>query len=154
MRLSTTEDTAALCAAALSLSLNSLPIASFNSFWNFLPCSLNFLSKPSLKEGNLVERAETESQVQYDAGDKGLFRHYMQKEIYEQPMAIKSTLEGRLHHGQVDLSELGAAADTLLSQVQHIQIIACGTSYNSGLFFPFSDQFCWAGCTRSRCFQS
>lgn len=85
------------------------------------------------KQGNVIERAETESQVQYDAGDKGLFRHYMQKEIYEQPMAIKSTLEGRLHHGQVDLSELGAAADAVLSQVQHIQIIACGTSYNSGM---------------------
>lgn len=71
--------------------------------------------------------------MQYDAGDKGIYRHYMQKEIYEQPMAIKNTLEGRLSHGMIDLSELGPKADALLAEVQHIQIIACGTSYNSGM---------------------
>ncbi|CDH22722.1 MULTISPECIES: glutamine--fructose-6-phosphate transaminase (isomerizing) [Xenorhabdus] len=83
--------------------------------------------------GAAVEREQIESNVQYDAGDKGIYRHYMQKEIYEQPMAIKSTLEGRLSHGQVDLSELGANAAELLSQVEHIQIVACGTSYNAGM---------------------
>ena len=85
------------------------------------------------KQGNAIERPEIESQVQYDAGDKGVYRHYMQKEIYEQPMAIKNTLEGRLNHGMIDLSELGPKADALLANVQHIQIIACGTSYNSGM---------------------
>ena len=85
------------------------------------------------KDGNAVERAEIESNVQYDAGDKGAYRHYMQKEIYEQPLAIKNTLEGRFSHGKVDLSELGEKADTLLAQVEHIQIIACGTSYHSGM---------------------
>ncbi|MCE1787065.1 glutamine--fructose-6-phosphate aminotransferase, partial [Enterobacter hormaechei] len=58
-------------------------------------------------QGKPVEREQIESNIQYDAGDKGIYRHYMQKEIYEQPMAIKSTLERRLSHGQVDLSELG-----------------------------------------------
>ncbi|MGK2888397.1 MAG: glutamine--fructose-6-phosphate transaminase (isomerizing) [Candidatus Malihini olakiniferum] len=82
---------------------------------------------------NLVEREEIESKVNYDAGDKGAYRHYMQKEIYEQPMAIKNTLEGRFSHGEVNLSELGPKADKLLAKVQHIQIIACGTSYNSGM---------------------
>ena len=57
----------------------------------------------------------------------------MQKEIYEQPNAIKNTLTGRISHGEVDLSELGSHANELLSQVEHIQIIACGTSYNSGM---------------------
>ncbi|ATM97842.1 glucosamine--fructose-6-phosphate aminotransferase [Yersinia frederiksenii] len=85
------------------------------------------------KQGNAIERPETESQLQYDAGDKGVYRHYMQKEIYEQPTAIKNTLEGRLNHGKIDLSELGPNADALLADVQHIQIIACGTSYNSGM---------------------
>ncbi|MFS2221462.1 glutamine--fructose-6-phosphate transaminase (isomerizing) [Pantoea sp. B65] len=85
------------------------------------------------RNGNDVQRAEIESKVQYDAGDKGIYRHYMQKEIYEQPMAIKNTLAGRFSHGEVDLSELGASANTLLSQVEHIQIVACGTSYNSGM---------------------
>ncbi|MEI7189009.1 glutamine--fructose-6-phosphate transaminase (isomerizing) [Dickeya dianthicola] len=85
------------------------------------------------RQGQDVNRDEIESKVQYDAGDKGAYRHYMQKEIYEQPMAIKNTLEGRFSHGEINLSELGPQADALLAQVQHIQIIACGTSYNSGM---------------------
>ncbi|MFL1801842.1 glutamine--fructose-6-phosphate transaminase (isomerizing) [Plesiomonas shigelloides] len=83
-------------------------------------------------DGQPVQRAEIESNLQHDAGDKGQFRHYMQKEIYEQPVAIKNTLEGRIAHGSVQLSELGEAADQLLEQVQHVQIVACGTSYHSG----------------------
>ncbi|MGB9096020.1 glutamine--fructose-6-phosphate transaminase (isomerizing) [Erwinia sp.] len=85
------------------------------------------------RQGEQVKRTEIESNVQYDAGDKGQFRHYMQKEIYEQPMAIKNTLSGRFSHGEVDLSELGPQANELLKQVEHIQIVACGTSYNSGM---------------------
>ncbi|WLS78928.1 glutamine--fructose-6-phosphate transaminase (isomerizing) [Erwinia pyri] len=85
------------------------------------------------RQGESVARSEIESTVQYDAGDKGQFRHYMQKEIYEQPMAIKNTLTGRFSHGEVDLSELGPNANELLKQVEHIQIVACGTSYNSGM---------------------
>ncbi|GAA0484105.1 MULTISPECIES: glutamine--fructose-6-phosphate transaminase (isomerizing) [Tatumella] len=84
-------------------------------------------------DGEPVSRPEIESSAQYDAGDKGLYRHYMQKEIYEQPMAVKNTLQGRFHQGVVDLSELGPDAEQLLSQAEHIQIVACGTSYNSGL---------------------
>ncbi|MEA9444095.1 glutamine--fructose-6-phosphate transaminase (isomerizing) [Candidatus Fukatsuia symbiotica] len=84
------------------------------------------------KQGNVVKRPVVESQTKYDAGDKGTYRHYMEKEIYEQPIAIKNALEGRLNHGKVDLSEL-AEKQELLSGVQHIQIIACGTSYNSGM---------------------
>jgi len=85
------------------------------------------------KDGERVERAEVESQVQYDAGDKGQFRHYMQKEIYEQPMALKNTLEGRFSHGQINLDELGEEGNALLAKVQHVQIIACGTSYHSAM---------------------
>ena len=85
------------------------------------------------RSGAQVKRAEIESTAQYDAGDKGVYRHYMQKEIYEQPVAIKNTLSGRFSHGEVDLSELGPNADALLANVEHIQIVACGTSYNSGM---------------------
>ena len=84
-------------------------------------------------QGEQIQRPDIESNLQYDAGDKGIYRHYMQKEIYEQPNAIKNTLSGRISHGQVDLSELGPEADELLAQVEHIQIVACGTSYNSGM---------------------
>ena len=59
------------------------------------------------KSGAEVQRPDIESNLQYDAGDKGIYRHYMQKEIYEQPNAIKNTLSGRISHGEVDLSELG-----------------------------------------------
>lgn len=85
------------------------------------------------KQGQQIEREIVESNAQYDAGDKGTFRHYMQKEIYEQPVAIKNTLEHRFSHGQVDLSELGEKADQLFKQLDHIQIIACGTSYHAGM---------------------
>lgn len=69
------------------------------------------------KTGAEVKRQDIESNLQYDAGDKGIYRHYMQKEIYEQPNAIKNTLTGRISHGQVDLSELGPNADELLSRL-------------------------------------
>lgn len=80
-----------------------------------------------------ITRPIIESSAQYDAGDKGLYRHYMQKEIYEQPIAIKNTLQGRFHDGLIDLSELGEQGLSLLARAKHIQIVACGTSYNSGL---------------------
>ncbi|MBG6028412.1 glutamine--fructose-6-phosphate transaminase (isomerizing) [Proteus columbae] len=83
--------------------------------------------------GEEVVRDTIESNVQYDAGDKGVYRHYMQKEIYEQPLAIKNTLEGRLKSETIDLSELGPKAEDILSKVEHIQIVACGTSYNAGM---------------------
>lgn len=85
------------------------------------------------KSAAQVKRQEIESNLQYDAGDKGIYRHYMQKEIFEQPNAIKNTLTGRISHGEIDLSELGPNANEMLAQVEHIQIVACGTSYNSGM---------------------
>ncbi|WP_220683170.1 glutamine--fructose-6-phosphate transaminase (isomerizing), partial [Pseudomonas aeruginosa] len=84
-------------------------------------------------KGDEISRDIIESNVQYDAGDKGIYRHYMQKEIYEQPLAIKNTLEDRLKTESIDLSELGPKAEGILSQVEHIQIVACGTSYNAGM---------------------
>lgn len=85
------------------------------------------------RDGNPVQRQEITSSLNYDSGDKGIYRHYMQKEIYQQPEAIKNTLHGRIHHNQVDLAELGLAGEAMLSAVEHIQIIACGTSYNAGM---------------------
>lgn len=85
------------------------------------------------KSGAQVTRPDMESSLQYDTGDKGVYRHYMQKEIYEQPDAIKNALTGRISQGGVDLSELGPTASELLSKVEHVQIVACGTSYNSGM---------------------
>ncbi|WP_367680448.1 glutamine--fructose-6-phosphate transaminase (isomerizing) [Candidatus Fukatsuia anoeciicola] len=84
------------------------------------------------KHNNIVKRPVVELQTKYDTSSKGTYRHYMEKEIYEQPIAIKNTLEGRLNRGKINLSELTEKQE-LLSVVQHIQIVACGTSYNSGM---------------------
>ncbi|MGD8173626.1 glutamine--fructose-6-phosphate transaminase (isomerizing) [Vibrio sp. TRT 21S02] len=83
--------------------------------------------------GQAVEREIKESEVSHDAGDKGEYRHYMLKEIHEQPVALQRTLEGRLANGQVISSIFGDNAEALLSQVKHVQIIACGTSYHAGM---------------------
>lgn len=82
---------------------------------------------------NIVEREITESEVSHDVGDKGKFRHYMLKEIYEQPLAIRNTLEGRLVNNCVLETAFGEQAASLLPNVEHVQIIACGTSYHAGM---------------------
>ncbi|MBW3141727.1 glutamine--fructose-6-phosphate transaminase (isomerizing) [Ferrimonas balearica] len=83
--------------------------------------------------GERVQREINESEVSHDAGDKGHYRHYMMKEIYEQPTALQRTLEGRLANGKVALDAFGDNAAELLAQVKHVQIIACGTSYHAGM---------------------
>jgi glutamine---fructose-6-phosphate transaminase (isomerizing) len=85
------------------------------------------------KSHHEVSRPQIESDAKYDAGSKAGYNHYMQKEIYEQPNAIKNTLLGRITHGKVDLSELGINAENMLKQVEHVQIVACGTAYNAGM---------------------
>ncbi len=84
-------------------------------------------------DGNPVERAIEESTLSNDPTDKGNYRHYMQKEIYEQPVAIQNTLEGRLFQGKVLDEAFGDNAAEILKKVEHVQIIACGTSYNAGM---------------------
>lgn len=84
-------------------------------------------------DGNEVERAVEESTLSSDASDKGNYRHYMLKEIYEQPVAIQRTLEQRMSNGQVLDTAFGENAAELLKQVEHVQIIACGTSYHAGM---------------------
>ncbi|WP_318500140.1 glutamine--fructose-6-phosphate transaminase (isomerizing) [Photobacterium leiognathi] len=83
--------------------------------------------------GEQVERAVTESNVQHDAADKGTFRHYMQKEIFEQPSALINTMEDRISNDKVIIESFGCDAKTIFDKVEHIQIIACGTSYNAGM---------------------
>lgn len=80
-----------------------------------------------------VTREVVELDAAFDTADKGKFRHYMLKEIHEQPSAIRSTLEGRISGDHVLESILGPQAETLLKEVQAIQIVACGTSYHAGL---------------------
>ena len=83
--------------------------------------------------GQKVEREVHESNLENDVAEKGKFRHFMQKEIYEQPNALINTMEGRILHNNVIVDAIGNGASEILEKVEHIQIVACGTSYNAGM---------------------
>lgn len=85
------------------------------------------------EQGDRVERLEVESALTADAADKGEYRHYMLKEIYEQPQAITETLEGRIANGKVLEESFGPEAAAIFDRVNSIQIIACGTSFHAGM---------------------
>ena len=84
-------------------------------------------------DGKPVVREAKESEVSHDTGDKGEYRHYMLKETYEQPTAIRNALEGRLLGNVLDIQTFGDGADAIFQEIEHVQIIACGTSYHSGM---------------------
>ncbi|SFC47814.1 glutamine--fructose-6-phosphate transaminase (isomerizing) [Pseudoalteromonas denitrificans] len=103
------------------------------------------------KDGNAVEREQHESNATNDNTGKGEYRHYMLKEIYEQPVAVRNTLEGRLNENTVALDAFGAfngtQATDIFSQVKHVQIIACGTSYHSGMVARYwLEQYAGVSC--------
>jgi glucosamine--fructose-6-phosphate aminotransferase (isomerizing) len=85
------------------------------------------------EDGDVVEREIKESGLSADSTAKGEFRHYMLKEIYEQPSVLIDILEGRYVNGQLLDSAFGVGAEKILDQVKAVQIIACGTSYHAGL---------------------
>ena len=84
-------------------------------------------------DGEVVERPETRSELSADAVERGEYRHYMLKEIYEQPRAVAHTLEGRISQGRVLEAAFGADAAQVFDKVQGVHIIACGTSFHAGL---------------------
>ena len=81
----------------------------------------------------LVERAVNRFEHSQDAAEKGEYRHFMLKEIHEQPRVIRATTEGRVTNTRVLEQALGTQAGNLLEDVRHVQIIACGTSYHAGM---------------------
>ena len=85
------------------------------------------------KNGNSVVREIVSSDIKGDSADKKGFSHYMQKEIYEQPAAISNTIEGRITSESFVPKVFGHNAEELLSKINHVQIVACGTSYHAGL---------------------
>lgn len=84
-------------------------------------------------DGQRVTRRVVTSDIDADATDKAGYRHFMQKEIFTQPAAIADTLAGSLEHGQVIDKSFGMAAGDILDRVEHVSIVACGTSYHAGL---------------------
>jgi glucosamine--fructose-6-phosphate aminotransferase (isomerizing) len=85
------------------------------------------------KGRNKVEREIHESTLHADAAERGAYRHFMLKEIHEQPRAIADTLEGRINKDRLLEQSFGANAADILDQVESVHIIACGTSYHAGL---------------------
>lgn len=83
--------------------------------------------------GNAVEREIKESELSADATAKGEYRHYMMKEIHEQPSCLIDVFEGRVSDGKLLETTFGIGAEEILDQVKCVQIIACGTSYHAGL---------------------
>jgi glucosamine--fructose-6-phosphate aminotransferase (isomerizing) len=79
-----------------------------------------------------TRKVETINDV-LDAAEKGAFRHYMLKEIFEQPKVVANTLQGRISATSVLEAAFGAEAKAILDNTKVVQIVACGTSYHSGL---------------------
>jgi glucosamine--fructose-6-phosphate aminotransferase (isomerizing) len=80
-----------------------------------------------------VKRSIHISSLNQDVAEKGKYRHFMQKEIFEQPRAVAATIEGRIGREHVLEETFGIKTRELFKQIQRIQIIACGTSYHAGL---------------------
>ncbi|SFV77754.1 Glucosamine--fructose-6-phosphate aminotransferase [isomerizing] [hydrothermal vent metagenome] len=85
------------------------------------------------KNGKQVEREIKTSKLKSGQVSKRGYDHYMLKEIFEQPQAIRDTLESRITKNTVLSSAFGHNAKDIFKNTKHIQIIACGTSYNAGL---------------------
>ncbi|HEX8542317.1 MAG TPA: glutamine--fructose-6-phosphate transaminase (isomerizing) [Pseudomonas sp.] len=84
-------------------------------------------------DGLPVEREIVQYREGAEAADKGAFRHFMLKEIHEQPKVVQRTLEGRLGQQQVLVQAFGPQAAELFAKVRNVQIVACGTSYHAGM---------------------
>ena len=84
-------------------------------------------------KGQNVERKIRVSELKANSVERGEYRHFMLKEIYEQPEAISSTLEGRIHDDLVIEQSFGIGAAEIFDRIKSVQIIACGTSYHAGL---------------------
>ena len=83
--------------------------------------------------GQQVERPIKQSSLSVTAVELGEHRHYMHKEIFEQPKAVSDTLEGRITHDKVLVSSFGSQAEEIFRSIERVHIIACGTSYHAGL---------------------
>ncbi len=83
--------------------------------------------------GQPVQREAVQYHEGAEAADKGEYRHFMLKEIHEQPKVVQRTLEGRLGDNQVLVQAFGPQAAELFAKVRNVQIVACGTSYHAGM---------------------
>ncbi len=93
--------------------------------------------------GRVVTRPVRESELPADAVERGQFRHFMLKEIHEQPRAIAQTLEERVAGGRLLEAAFGPDAQTVFARTKAVHVVACGTSFHAGLVAcHFIEQFC------------
>jgi len=93
--------------------------------------------------GRRATRPVRESELPPDAVERGQYRHFMLKEIHEQPRAIAQTLEERVAGGKLLDAAFGPAAQKVFAKTKAVHIAACGTSYHAGLVASyFIEQIC------------
>ena len=85
------------------------------------------------KAGDIVKRPIKFSNIKNGEVDLGTYDHYMQKEIFEQPQAIRDTLESSISKDKVVISAFGYKAKEIFQKINQVQIVACGSSYNAAL---------------------
>lgn len=120
--------------------LASDPLALLSTTQQFIYLEDNDIADISLndiriynKDQKEISRAQHTLSISNDAVERGEYRHYMKKEIMEQPDAISSCLEGRITKDHVLPAIFGPSAEEIFSKVEHVQFIACGTSYHAAM---------------------
>ena len=99
------------------------------------------------RKGGAAERPVRESDLSADPAEKGPYRHFMLKEIHEQPRAIADTLAERVAHGRLLEAAFGPAATEVFKRVRCVHIVACGTSYHAASVVRyFIEQICRLPC--------
>ena len=99
------------------------------------------------REGNNAERPVRESELSADAAEKGQYRHFMLKEIHEQPRAVANTLQEHVANGRLLEAAFGPAATAIFDRVEAVHVVACGTSYHAGVVARYLiEQICRIPC--------
>jgi glucosamine--fructose-6-phosphate aminotransferase (isomerizing) len=97
--------------------------------------------------GNSVDRPVRQSELSAEAAEKGPYPHFMLKEIFEQPRAVADTLQERVANGRLLEAAFGPKATGIFPEVEYVRIVACGTSYHSGVVAQyFIEQICRIPC--------
>jgi glutamine---fructose-6-phosphate transaminase (isomerizing) len=100
------------------------------------------------RNGNSVERVARDSDLSAESAERGPYRHFMLKEIHEQPRAVADTLQERVANGRLLEAAFGPAATEVFKRTEHVHIVACGTSFHAGLVARyFIEQICKIACT-------
>ncbi|ABS77694.1 glutamine--fructose-6-phosphate aminotransferase [Coxiella burnetii] len=85
------------------------------------------------KNKKAVKRTIHATKIDYNATGKGKYRHYMQKEIFEQPQAVLDTINNHFSKPQLTVQRFGSQTASIFKKIQRIQLVACGTSYHAAL---------------------